>query len=187
MRSNEGGGSGAEESFVLFLELKTSLHALWPRLVGELEALRSAGYLSHLEGPRIVLGRLTVVVTMGDADMLETHGVDNAYNDVFFDTSLDELMLKDYESVSRMGGKIDSAGLRRVYSATTNFRDSVGIPRHGGFSRQQIEVIRAQARAANQRGLRVRYEEIPRRWRIREMVREILRQERAELIEEETV
>lgn len=170
--------------FVLLLELKTSPHALWPYLAALLEPLRNAGHLTHLDGSRVVPGRLTVIVSgRGTADGLR--GVDNAQSDVFLDTSLDELTLEDYTSPSALGApRVEPDPLRGFYCATADFQESIGTPGRGGFSEQQIALIRAQVRAAHQRGLRARYEGIPRgRAKQREIVWRELAREGADLVE----
>jgi hypothetical protein len=51
--------------------------------------------------------------------------------------------------------------VENTYSASANFRTSIGMPQRGKFSRQQLEMIRAHVRAARNRGLKVRYTGIP--------------------------
>ncbi|RMJ21518.1 hypothetical protein PHISP_07617 [Aspergillus sp. HF37] len=172
--------------FVLLLELKTSAHALWPYLAALLEPLRNAGHLTHLDGSRVIPGRLTVVVSgRGTADGFR--GVDNAQSDIFLDASLDELTLEDYASPSALGRPrvgLEPDPLRGFYCATANFQESIGTPRRGRFSEQQIALIRAQVRAAHQRGLRARYEGIPRgHAKQREIVWRELAREGADLVE----
>lgn len=188
----------ADDSFVLLLNLRTSIRALWPHLVSQIESLREAGHLTHLNGSRVVPGRLTVVAT-GQASVDKLPLIDGSYNDIFFDDSLDELVLEDYESpfgiagnglsdrsASLEGGgfRPQSPALRNVYCATANFKESIGIPHRGRFSRQQIELIRAQVRAAHQRGLRVRYEGSPQgSQKLQYMTWRVLEHEGADLVE----
>lgn len=187
------------DPFILVLDLRTSMRSLWPHLVAQLEPLREAGYLTHLNGSRVVPGWLTVVVT-GQTPMDMFGMIDNSSNDIFYDASLDELVLEDYDlssgfnnngngvdgtsSSGRGGTRPQSPTLRNFYCATANFKESVGFPRRGRFSKQQIELIRAQVRAARQRGLLVRYEGIPRRnRRLQRLIWRVLAHEGADLVE----
>ena len=188
------------QDYVLLLEPKTSMRALWPYLVAELEPLREAGHLTHSNGTRVFPGRLTVVVS-GRASVDILAPVDDTYNDIFFDGSLDELMLEDYESKTWSNKGLDSkvsagggGGISRqrspnsgkIFCATTNFKESIGYPHRGRFSGHQIELIRAQVRAAHQRGIRARYKDIPRRHRkIRDLIWRVLAREGVDLIDME--
>ncbi|RJE22480.1 hypothetical protein PHISCL_05166 [Aspergillus sclerotialis] len=187
-----------KQDYVLLLEFKTSMRALWPHLVAELQPLREAGHLTHSNGSQVFPGRLSVVVS-GRASVDNLAPVDDTYNDIFFDGSLDELMLEDYESKSWSNNGLDSkvsAGggisrhrspnLGKIFCATTNFKESIGYPHRGRFSGHQIELIRAHVRAAHQRGIRVRYEDIPRRHRrVHDLIWRVLAREGVDLIDME--
>ena len=197
------------QSFVLLLEVKTSSHAALPRLVSQLTALRQKGYLTRVDGEKVIPGPVTVVIT--------AHGsVDQAYHDeIFFDVSLDELAMEDYDQPWKLSWRPSSSssspndnnvprnpsgaaptdptpprkGLHlahstTVYSATANFHKSIGRPRRGRFSPQQIALIRAQVQAAHRRGLKVRYDAIPQgRGRMCEYIWRVLVQEGADLLD----
>lgn len=188
------------DAFVLILDLRTSMRSLWPHLAAQLEPLRETGYLTHLNGSRVDSGWLTVVVA-GQAPMEHSGMAGNSSNDVFFEASLDELVLEDYDSLFGFNGNGDGldstaapgpggvAGsppptLRNFYCASANFKESVGLPRRGRFSKQQIELIRAHVRAARRRGLLVRYEGIPRRnRRLQRLIWRVLVHEGVDLVE----
>lgn len=181
----------SSEGFVLFLNVKTSLRTLWPHLVVLLDPLRDAGYLTSVNGSLVVPGFLTVVLT-GRASSDNLGLGDGGYNDIFFDTSLNELLLEDAESPSELGTNAQSRvqalpknqRIPLTYSATVNFKDSTGFPRSGRFSQEQRELIRDQVRAAHRRGLLARFEEIPcQNRKARDLVRRVLAQEGADLIE----
>lgn len=175
----EAGVSSVDREFVLLLEVKTSMKTIWPHLEALLDPLRGAGYLTRLDGSRVVPGRLRVVIS-GRVSM---DGIENVHNDVFFDGSLDEIMLQDYAASFEDGRRAPSA---EVYCTTANFQEAIGLPRRGRFSRQQIELIRAQIQAAHQRGLRARYEGIPRGHRkLRELVWRTLVHQGADLVQME--
>lgn len=70
------------ESFLLILEVKTSLHELYPHLVEHLDPLRQRGYLSHWNGRDVVQRPMTIVVT-GEA-LPESDCINHSYSDVFW-------------------------------------------------------------------------------------------------------
>ncbi|KAJ5753387.1 uncharacterized protein N7511_007540 [Penicillium nucicola] len=73
---------GLSRTFLLLLDAKTSLHELYPLLVGQLDSLRQRGYLSHWDGETVVQRQVTVVVT-GDA-FADTDCASHSYADVFW-------------------------------------------------------------------------------------------------------
>lgn len=74
--------------------------------------------------------------------------------------------------------------LHNSYCASTDFKESIGLPHRGRFSRQQIELIRAQVQAAHRRGLKAKYHGIP-GWhgKLRDLIWHTLAEEGADLIE----
>ncbi|OJJ32384.1 hypothetical protein ASPWEDRAFT_175663 [Aspergillus wentii DTO 134E9] len=185
------------QSYLLMVDIKSSIEAVWPHLMSQLATLRQKGYLSHMKDNEFVTKPVTVVVT-GRA-ISELEGLENAHNDIFFDASLDDLVLSDSQSdlLERDSNDADESKRAPVqtqenqpstqqgfYSATANFITTVGFPHQGRFSRQQIELIRAQVQAARQRGFKLRYEGIPRRkGKMRDLIWHVLAREGADLIE----
>lgn len=166
------------QSFVLVLEFKTWQHAALSELDSDLYGLRQSGYLTWMNGSEVIPGPVTVVVT-GQREHYLRSGHDAEYNEIFFDTLLDELTMKDYDPwklthrdppksntsstniLKPNKGLSTGAPSSTIYSATATFSESVGFPRQGRFSPQQIALIRAQVQAAHRRGLWVRYEGVP--------------------------
>ena len=166
------------QSFVLVLEFKTWQHAALSELDSHLYGLRKGGYLTRMNGTEVIPGPVTVVVT-GQGEHHVRAGHDAEYDEIFFDASLDELTMKDYDpwklthrgrpkanappanALQPKKGLSAEAPSSAIYSATAYFNESVGYPRRGRFSPQQIALIRAQVQAAHRRGLRVRYEGVP--------------------------
>lgn len=198
-RSAAGGlFSDPAQSFVLLLEIKTSSPAALPLLVAQLNTLRQNGYLTRVEGrDEVVSGPVTVVLTGGHNGV-----INKPYHDViFYDTSLDELALEDYEqpwklshrgqegSPSSLSSRDTSeprkpSAVTALFSATANFHDSIGRPRRGRFSPQQLALIRAQVQAAHRRGLQARYYGIPQgRGRLSEYIWRVLVNEGANLLD----
>lgn len=186
------------QSFVLLLELKTSRHAALSHLISQLDGLRQKGYLTRMEGLQVIPGPVTVVVTGQDWNRVDRP----FYEEIFFDASLDELTLEDYEQPWKLSSRGSSAfndarvpiqdtqkGLAEtptaaIYSVTANFPASIGYPRRGRLSPQQIALIRAQISAAHRRGIRVRYEGIPAgRGRLSEYLWRVVVQEGADVVD----
>ncbi|RHZ64449.1 uncharacterized protein CDV56_108330 [Aspergillus thermomutatus] len=180
-------GSFEEESVpssILLLESGSPVQAVWPELISGLEMLR--------EGSK-------------DPSYLDRTNVTEP-DFIFFDTSLDSLTRAHQQAQSTTEGdkEIDSDNLlstaqaanhgtkgvpveystTKTVMATADFEASVGLPRRGRFSKEQIELIRAQVRAAHQHGLLARYTGIqchPRR--SRKLILRVLAQEGVDLIE----
>lgn len=187
------------QSFVLVLEMKTSSPAALPMLVSQLNALRQHGYLTRIGGRDELVSRPVTIVLTGHKKT-----VDRPYHDVvFFDSSLDELALEDYDQPWKLShraqGGVPSAISSRephvsqshkqstnaaLFSATANFHDSIGRPQRGRFSPQQLALIRAQVQAAHRRGLKARYYGVPQgRGRLSEYIWRVLVNEGADLLD----
>ena len=189
------------QSFVLVLEFKTWQHAALSELDSHLYGLRQGGYLTRMNGSEVIPGPVTVVVT-GQGEHHVRSGHDAEYDEIFFDASLDELTMMDYDpwKLTHRGppkpntpptnvlkpkkGLSAEAPSSTIYSATATFSESVGFPRRGRFSPQQIALIRAQVQAAHRRGLRVRYEGVPQgRGRLSDYIWRTLVQEGVDMID----
>ncbi|RAK97251.1 uncharacterized protein BO80DRAFT_467988 [Aspergillus ibericus CBS 121593] len=189
------------QQVTLFLEIRSSTQDVWPRLFSELALLRERGYLTHRNGTLVVPGPITVGLTgRSHADLDDTypHGFESVVDYLFFD---EQLMMEaegsgatpastedepEQDSGSPIPGldKPPSSGNFPLYSASVNFIATIGSPHRGRFSRQQVELIQSQVRAAHQQGVLARYEGIPCYSEgIRRIIWRILVKEGADLIE----
>jgi hypothetical protein len=107
-----------------------------------------------------VVYRPITVVASGKAsfDSISNH---LGYRDIFFDAPLDKLWeplrLYDPDSASRTS----DWNYTTSHYASTSFKASIGLPRAGRLSNNQLELIRGQIRGAHKRGLIVRYWDTP--------------------------
>lgn len=87
-------------SFLLLLDFRSLPGPLWPHVLEQLSGLRARGFLTHRDGPQLVQRPVTVVVT-GRIPLSFVTALDAHRRDIFFDASMDELVLE---------GKADVAG-----------------------------------------------------------------------------
>ncbi|KAI1760271.1 hypothetical protein GGR53DRAFT_510544 [Hypoxylon sp. FL1150] len=136
------------QSVVLLVDFKTSDTGTLDAVVKSIDPLRQAGYLSRLENGVFVEKAITVVAS-GSApfDRISTgDGVPD--RDVFYDAHVDDLSGEDYNSQNS------------VY-ASADFQDAVGDPSSASLSQDEINTITEQVAGAHERGLIVRYYNLP--------------------------
>ncbi|KAE8149352.1 hypothetical protein BDV25DRAFT_130458 [Aspergillus avenaceus] len=196
-------------SFLLFLQIHTTIRTAWPRLIAQLRPFKEKGYLSYRNGTQVVARPVTIVLTgldESDFEGLAGPSDDSIMDNVMFDTSLEQLLMEDHGSALRISasahGSKRSGAVRsgrdlketqeqyrffsyQTQTATADFTRSIGLPGRGGrYTQQQIDRVRAQVRAAHRRGLRARYEGIscypP---SLRRMIARILVHEGADIVE----
>jgi hypothetical protein len=182
-------------AFVLILNFRTTPASLWPPVISQLLTLMRMGYLTHVSGSEMIHGPVTVVAT--GRVPLELVTADSGDRYIFVDASLDELAWEDVrpshpaaaipESESQVGppASVDPHGhFHHHYCASAHFPESIGHPRHGQFSREQIQSIRRHVRSAHERGLQARYSGVPNhRRRIRNRVWRALVREGVDMID----
>ncbi|RYP79977.1 hypothetical protein DL769_002683 [Monosporascus sp. CRB-8-3] len=144
-----------EQSLTLLVDVKTDDATTWPRVLEQLEPLRSRGWLTYLEGG-VVHERQVTVVGTGNApfDPLTDKSV---HRDTFFDAPLDSLWedpeLPDTETVR----PYDRYDRTNSFYASTNFKEAIGPISHGALSEDQLRTIRGHVKGAHSRGLKARY------------------------------
>jgi hypothetical protein len=176
------------QTLVLLIDFKTSGEDLWPYVSAQLSPLREKGYLTYFNGTSVVEGPITVVGTGNTPfDLLVSN---TTYRDIFFDAPLDQMAdtYVDSEvdpdptlppSIHRLPPpfrRSNDAGQGRSgpaptnptdytplnsYYASVSFRKSIGHVWRYRLSTKQLDLIRAQIRGAHDRGLKVRYWELP--------------------------
>ncbi|KAF2425722.1 hypothetical protein EJ08DRAFT_700268 [Tothia fuscella] len=168
------------QTMVLLVDFKTDGSALFPYVEEHLTDLREKNYLTYYDGVKVIPGPITVVGTGNAPFQLIT--ANNTYRDIFFDAPLDKLTSDaawlqanpPYQSVNhvkRNEGQgntgVDPAlgafqfTSENSYYASVNFRQSVGFPWRGHLTHKQKTKLRAQIKAAHDKGLKARYWNTP--------------------------
>ncbi|KXJ95189.1 hypothetical protein Micbo1qcDRAFT_230485 [Microdochium bolleyi] len=141
------------QTFVLFVDFKTSDAQTLDQVVAALQPLRDAGYLSYYDdAAKKLVARQVTVVASGSADfgrIRDRNGVPRA--DVFFDAKVDY-----WNSAFTVANS---------YYASADFKDAIGNPSNvGQFNGAQRDKVVAQVQQAHAAGLKVRYYNLPGEW-----------------------
>ncbi|KAH7035704.1 uncharacterized protein B0I36DRAFT_361036 [Microdochium trichocladiopsis] len=156
---NKAGGSigvypaAPSQTFVLFVDFKTSDAQTLDQVVAALQPLRDAGYLSYYDdAAKKFVSRQVTAVASGSADfgrIRDRNGVPNA--DLFFDAKVDYW---------------DNAfTTANSYYASADFKDAIGNPSNvDPFNGAMRDKVVAQASQAHAAGLKVRYYNLPGEW-----------------------
>ncbi|KAI9042822.1 uncharacterized protein KD926_004887 [Aspergillus affinis] len=163
------------QPFILFLQLRPSRSTAWPHIMSQVASLDRKGYLSYTDGVQVFPRPVSIVITglnSSEFDVVRSSGHRDTSGSIFFDTAL-ELHPTDYDKGSAISANPENDDQEQskdqsistlpsqMLSETINFRDSIGSPRGGRISWQQVERIRAQIHNAHQQGLQIRYDAIP--------------------------
>ncbi|KAF2398807.1 hypothetical protein EJ06DRAFT_91814 [Trichodelitschia bisporula] len=159
------------QTLVLLVDFKNDGDAILPVVWQQLANLRAKNYLAYSENGVRVPGPITVVAT-GNAPF---DAVSNPiYRDIFFDAPLEMLLspaqtqdvtLPDNAGQGMsgvdpaLGGTQFTSG--NSYYASINFRKSIGVVWRGQLNQKQLAKLRAQIRAAHEKGLKARYWSTP--------------------------
>lgn len=158
------------KSLILLVDVKTAGPETWPWVLKQLEPLRERGWLSFVEDDKVHTRPVTVVGTGNTPfDVLTAN---STYRDAFFDAPLSTM--SDDKKKSENGEKQTDAGQGlsgttpdtefnelNSYYASVSFGSAVGQIWGGKLSPKQMEIIRAQVKGAHDRGLKVRYWDLP--------------------------
>lgn len=134
----------------LYIDLKTPGTPTLPVVVAALEPLRERGYLTHLEGGKVMQGAVTVHLT-GDTQFVDVLAMQEEGRDVFFDAPLTELESGRYNTTNSL-------------MATAPFGSAVGKVIWAGAGRMtedMVATVNGHIAAAHERGIGVRYWDTP--------------------------
>lgn len=138
------------QTLTLLVDVKTAGSSTWAKVVEQLEPLRQRGWLTYVADGTVHTRPITVVGT-GDTPFADL--ISNAtYRDYFYDAPLPKLL------DDQAGSGYDATN---SYYASVSFGSTIGTPWMGGLGAEQVERIRAQVRAAHEKGLLVRYWDLP--------------------------
>lgn len=135
------------QTLTLLVDVKTSGADTWAKVVEQLEPLRQRNWLSFYANGTTHTRPITVVGTGNTPfDLLTSNAT---YRDYFYDAPLKSLASSsEYDSTNS-------------YYASVSFGSTIGSPWMGGLGAEQIERIRAQVKAAHEKGLKARYWDLP--------------------------
>lgn len=139
--------AAADQTLLLFIDLKTPGNTTWPVVVDALQPLRDADYLTTWNGTGITLGPVTVIGT-GNTPLDQIQNV--RQRDYFYDAHLDRLNTTETNI---------TASVSPV--ASTSFLSSIGEINGTTFNATQLSILRKQIGEANRRGILARYWETP--------------------------
>ncbi|KAI0015907.1 hypothetical protein F4780DRAFT_773192 [Xylariomycetidae sp. FL0641] len=155
---HNGGGSGSvyaaapAQTLALLVDFKTGGAGTLDAVSAALEPLRRAGYLSRVGADgEFVRGAVTVVAS-GSApfDLIAAATGGAADRDIFFDAPVDDL-----------GAAAADYNASNSYYASADFQDAVGDPASAQLSAEEVAAVSEQVAAAHERGLKVRYWNLP--------------------------
>jgi hypothetical protein len=138
--------SSPQQTLYLWVDVKTSGEDTWAAVVEELEPLRKAKYLTTYTGGVVVPGPITVIGT-GNAP------------ESFFHTEKDRDTFFDVPLLSLANSNITSH-----ISPFTSYQFSVAlgeVTQGVGMNRTQIETAEKHVELAGERGIQVRYWDLP--------------------------
>jgi len=135
------------QTLYLFVDVKTDGATTWPAVIQALQPLRSAGYLTKVNGTTVSAGPVTVIGT-GNTPLNQVQGV--SPRDYFYDAPLATLN-STFSNITASVSPI----------ASTDFAAQIGDVRNETLSAQQQTLLAAQIKTAHDKGIKVRYWDQP--------------------------
>lgn len=135
------------QTLYLFVDVKTDGPTTWPAVVKALQPLRSAGYLTTVNGSTVTSGPVTVIGT-GNTPLNQVQGV--SQRDYFYDAPLPTLN-STFSNITSLVSPI----------ASTDFAVQFGDVRNETFNANQTALLEAQIKTAHSKGIKVRYWDQP--------------------------
>ncbi|KAH8887224.1 hypothetical protein GQ53DRAFT_809236 [Thozetella sp. PMI_491] len=139
--------TSAGQTLYLFVDVKTDGPITWPYVVKALAPLRTAGYLSTVNGNTTTSGPVTVVGT-GNTPLDQVQGV--SPRDFFWDAPIPTLN-STFSNITKEISPI----------ASTDFAVQFGSNVTGAFDDSQLALLKSQVAVAHGKGIKVRYWDQP--------------------------
>ncbi|TAQ90208.1 hypothetical protein B7494_g1506 [Chlorociboria aeruginascens] len=135
------------QTLYLFVDLKTDGPTTWPAVVKALQPLRSAGFLSTVNGTTFTSGAVTVIGT-GNTPLNLVQPITN--RDYFWDAPIPTLN-STYSNITNLVSPI----------ASTDFAANFGPVLGTSLNSTQLDLLRAQVETAHAKGIALRYWDQP--------------------------
>jgi hypothetical protein len=144
--------TSASQTLYLFIDLKTPGPTTWPAVLSALAPLQNLGYLSTYDGNTFTSNPITVVGTGNTPLDLVQSAVPRF---AFFDAPL-TLLSTTFDNTTAFDSPI----------ASTDFEASFGVVKgvgegEGVLNDTQVDLLREQVGAAHDKGIKVRYWNLP--------------------------
>ncbi|CAK3938805.1 altered inheritance of mitochondria 6 homolog ARB_06966-like [Lecanosticta acicola] len=136
------------QTLYLFVDVKTDGATTWPAVVKALQPLRSAGYLTTVNGTEGVTSGPVTVIGTGNTPLNQVQGV--TPRDYFYDAPIPTLN----SSFSNITASVSPI-------ASTDFAVQFGNVRNETFNATQMALLNAQVKTAHDKGIMVRYWDQP--------------------------
>ncbi|KAF2712779.1 hypothetical protein K504DRAFT_373298, partial [Pleomassaria siparia CBS 279.74] len=133
-------------SVILLIDFKNDGHDIWPVLLSQLASFREKNWLTYYDGEKVVQGPLTVVGS-GNApfDNIQQNSTNRF---VFFDAPLLDIANPIYNTSNS-------------YYASAKMNKAIGHIMLDKLKKTQIDTLRTQIKAADDKGLKTRYWNTP--------------------------
>jgi len=132
----------------LWIDIKTNGAATFPYTVAALKPLRDAGYLTTVTANGTIIPGPVTAIGTGNTPLNLVQGV--LPRDVFYDAPL-PLLNSTFSNITASVSPI----------ASTAFSASIGPVPNGVFNSSQMAILNAQIRAAQGKGIGIRYWDTP--------------------------
>ncbi|KAF2795927.1 hypothetical protein K505DRAFT_238891 [Melanomma pulvis-pyrius CBS 109.77] len=133
-------------SVILLIDFKNDGHAIWPKLLEQLAPLREREWLTYFDGENVIQGPLTIVGTGNTPFDLVQQNSTNRF--IFFDAPLPDISNPIYNTTNS-------------YYASVQMNKAIGHIMFNKLKESQVETIKSQIKAAEEKGLKSRYWDTP--------------------------
>ncbi|KAF1959778.1 hypothetical protein CC80DRAFT_405738 [Byssothecium circinans] len=133
-------------STVLLIDFKNDGQKIWPVLREQLQPLHDKGWLTYYNGTTLINGALTIVGTGNTPFDLVKQNNTNRF--IFYDAPLNDISNPTYNSSNS-------------YYASISMSDAIGTIWLNQLNTGQVDTIKRQIKAADEKGLKSRYWSTP--------------------------